>query len=136
MPVIANIARRKSEETRGRAACSPEPPTTLLSPRAVDQFPSFREVSAKLIITDLVEVDSYPALASNVRWPVVDAWEAGNESLLLSWLCRDHNRDMAVVVVIVGEHRKDTLLNKKRRLTMGGFLARARQRQANPADSL
>jgi len=107
-----------------------------LSAQGADQFPGRSEVGAKFVVADTVEVDSHPALDSYIRWSVVDGREVGDESLLLSWWGGYPNPDMSVVVMVVSEHRKDPFLDKKRRLSMGDLLGRARQGQANSADSL
>jgi hypothetical protein len=106
------------------------------SAQVVDQFPGFGEVGAKTVIIDLVELDSYPALAPNIGRPVVGPWEAGDESFLLSWLRRYQNRDMAVVVMITGEHRKNSFLGKEGRFSMRELFACPRQGQAKFADPL
>jgi hypothetical protein len=55
---------------------------------------------------------------------------------LFSWLRRYQNRDVAVVMVIAGEHREDVFLDEERWFTVLKLLGYARQRQADSADSL
>jgi len=103
---------------------------------AGDELPRFREVRAKFIVADLSKLDSYPALDANVRRPVVDRRTARNQGLLFAWLGGYDNRDVAVVMVIAREHRKNAFLHEERRLTVGELFGYTRQRQADSADSL
>ena len=101
-----------------------------------DQSPGFVQVQSQLFIADAFELDANPTAHANVGRPVKFFRRRFDQRLLDTNRRRDHNRDVPVLVMIVGAHGEDFFADEESRLAMRKFLGGFRQRAANATDSL
>jgi len=88
------------------------------------------------IVVESCHFDAYPAGWTHIRRPEEDLRRFLDQGVLRTGTDRQPHGDVAVAVVIVGEHGEDALRREERRLAMRDFLDRSRHRQAEPPEAL
>jgi hypothetical protein len=81
-------------------------------------------------VIDFRQLDPYPAGWTDIRGPEIDLRRFVDEGLLHTGTRWQPHGHVAIVVVIVGKHGKDTPRREERRLAMRDSLHRSRNRQA------
>ena len=83
-----------------------------------NQLPCFMNMDGQLFIADSIQLDAYPAAHANIRRPVEFFRVFFDQHFLNANRRGYRDRNMSVVVMIVGKHREDFLLNEPGRFAV------------------
>jgi len=86
-----------------------------------DQSVGFVQVDGEVLVAHLAQFYADPAFDADIGRAEVGARIALDEEGLRAGLDRDPNGDVAVAVVVIGEHAVDLLFDKKSRRVMGSL---------------
>ena len=89
-----------------------------------DQSPGFAKMESELFIADARKLNANPTAAPDVRWFVEFLGRAFDQRRLDANRRWYHYRQVAVVVVIVREHRIDLFANEEGGFAVGDLLSR------------
>src|SRR6267142_4812842 len=92
-------------------------------------------MKSQLRVADARKFDTHPATYTHVRWPVKLFRVSFDQHLLASDCGRYRERNVPIVVMVNGAHRKHPL-DKERRFAMRELFCSAGQRETNPPDAL
>ena len=95
----------------------------------------FVEVDGEVFVADLVEFDGYPTLYADVGGAEVGARGALDERGLRTGLGRNVYGDVAVLVMIIGEHAEDLFAGEEGGLAMGELLGGFGEAEAESTDA-
>lgn len=96
-----------------------------------DQFPSLMQMEGQLLIAYVIKLEPNPASHAYVRRFVELIRRAFNQHRLDSRRRRHHDRDMPVVMMVVGKHRKYLFADEKGWFTVREFFSRLSKRSAD-----
>ena len=92
-------------------------------------------MDSQVFVVDLGEFDADPAVDSDVGWAEVGLGVAVDESGLGSGLGGDPDRDVAALVVVVGEHAEDFLAGEEGGFAVGDLFGDVGQAEADLTDA-
>src|SRR5574341_1531447 len=100
-----------------------------------DQQPGLAQMGGEFMILDAIQKNSYPTAHADIRRPEKLLRFRFDQRSLHAERRRTPDGDPPVVVVIVGEHRKDLLTDKESRFAVRDFFRHFGQRQTKTPDS-
>jgi hypothetical protein len=83
--------------------------------------PGVEDVTGEFIVVDAIEFDTDPPAPADVRRFEEFGGRATDESLLVAGCGRDPDGDVSIVMVVVGEHREDLVVNEEGGFAVGEF---------------
>lgn len=92
-------------------------------------------MSSKIVITNSIEINSNPARRAHIWRPEISFWRALDQRSLQTRRRRNPYGDVSVLVMIVGEHRKYSLVYEKSWLAVRKLLGCACHGHANAPDA-
>lgn len=92
-----------------------------------DHVPGLMYVDRQFLVVYVLKLDSNPSAHSNVGWLEIGFGVLLDELLLQARGRREPYRDAAMVVMVVGKHGENLLIDEKRWLAVRNFLAGSRK---------